>query len=99
MIRLSVAGREQQLNKMRICTYGVSTDDSTKLSETEMGNTVRTTQENGSETGRHLYSSSLTYTEVVRIDTGRSVSFCETDEVETEQKCIKGDDFEGEKML
>ena len=49
--------------------------------------------------GRHLYSSSPTCTEVIRIDTGRSVSFCETDEVETERKCVKGDDFEGEKML
>ena len=75
VIRLSVAGREQQLNKMRICVYGVSTDDSTKSSETETGNTVRTTQENGSKTGRHLYSSSPMCTEVVRIDTGRSVSF------------------------
>ena len=32
MIRLSVAGREQQLFKMRICAYGVSTDDSTESS-------------------------------------------------------------------
>ena len=27
------------------------------------------------------------------------MSFCETDEVETERKCAKGDDFEGEKKL
>ena len=75
LIRLSVAGREQQLNKMHICTYGVSTDGSTKSSETETGNTVRTTQENGSETGQHLYSSSITCTEAVQIDMGWSVSF------------------------
>ena len=36
---------------------------------------------------------------MIRIDTGRSVSFCETDEVETARKCVKGDDFEGEKKL
>ena len=44
VIRLSVAGREQQLNKMRICAYGVSTDDSTGSSKTETGNTTHTTQ-------------------------------------------------------
>ena len=47
VIRLSVAGREQQLNKMCICAYGVSTDDSTESSKTETaqtGNTTRTTQ-------------------------------------------------------
>ena len=75
LFRNIFAGREQQLNKMRICAYRVSTDDSTESSKTETGNTVRTTQENGSETGRHLYSLSPTCTEVVRIDTGRSVSF------------------------